>query len=78
LTLFIGKFSTLFDICVQNKGWYGVPRQKEIVVSRFLYEAEFKKSNEVGTLLDNDQAGDVKPGEKDYIIKNYLRSLVKN
>jgi DNA helicase-2/ATP-dependent DNA helicase PcrA len=62
----------------QHKGWSGTPKKIKPVASRFLYESDFKKSNEVGTLLDNDQAGDVNPGEKDYTIKNYLRLLRKN
>jgi DNA helicase-2/ATP-dependent DNA helicase PcrA len=61
----------------QNKGWYGAPKQKRIIASRFLYEADIKKSNEIGMLLDNRQVRDVKVGEKDYLIKNYLSSLRK-
>ena len=41
--------------------------------SRFLYEAEFKKSNEVGELLDKQQPENVIFGEKDYLIKQYLK-----
>jgi len=55
--------------------WYGVPKNKSPVASRFLYESEFKKSNEVGTLLDNNQAEKVKFSAKDYLIKKYLKLL---
>jgi len=52
-----------------------VPKNKSPVASRFLYESEFKKSNEVGTLLDNNQAEKVKFSAKDYLIKKYLKLL---
>jgi len=46
-----------------------VPKNKPPVDIRFLYEAEFKKANEVGT-LDNNQPEKVKFSEKYYLIKN--------
>jgi DNA helicase-2/ATP-dependent DNA helicase PcrA len=62
----------------QRKGWYGAPKKRKPVASRFLYEADFKKSNEVGILLDNHQAENVKFGEKDYLIKKYLSLIGKD
>jgi DNA helicase-2/ATP-dependent DNA helicase PcrA len=61
----------------RQEGWSGTPKKIKPVASRFLYETDFKKSNEVGALLDNCQTENIKFGEKDYLIKKYLNLLRK-
>lgn len=61
-----------------TKGFWGFPTKRNFVASRFLYESNLLRSKEVITeFYDKGVLNRISLGEKEYMLKNYLKKVVQ-
>jgi DNA helicase II / ATP-dependent DNA helicase PcrA len=59
-----------------EKGFFGRPKFKEMIASRFLYESGLFKSNMIGEqICSGVRPSEIEVGEKDYLYQSYLKRL---